>query len=479
MQFSFLTNQLLSHPFTVALLLILTTQLIVNSVSRKFSTYTQTRSKVYWLYAVSVACVLTLALGAHQLVYFYVYLLGMLTAFAEIINKFPDEPIKAVGSLEALAYHVANGLVAILAMFTLLQLNIPAKTPFEQLRAVLVAGLGSMLIIRSKLFNIKISDQEIAFGPEQVINLYFRYMERSIDRIRAEARVEFVRQHMGNLDFEQICDYTITMFEAAQTWTKQYREDLIIKVKQLRETPNRTPEHKSYTLGFFLLNELGEDFISTLYEERRPEWELSGGISENGEVPRSGTIFGPKTIAYFSYSLNLSPKLFLSRVRQPSFPVDKFEKIVRPAKGILSGYSIIFDKPSDCSPGFSEINLVEDSAGEVEGIVYHLTPRLLKFLDYTEHGYDRIKVLVREGKKVRKCEAFIYNGARQKSVPAADYFRNIREAALFRGLSSKYIDKLDALAGQDKQSETTTAGNVGPEQPSAEAENVHEFGRAS
>jgi len=36
----------------------------------------------------------------------------MATAFAEIISKFTDEPIKALSAPQAVLYHVLNGLVS-------------------------------------------------------------------------------------------------------------------------------------------------------------------------------------------------------------------------------------------------------------------------------------------------------------------------------------------------------------------------------
>ena len=97
--------------------------------------------------------------------YFWVFALGMCTAFAEIIGKFRDEPLQSVRTGHAILYHIFNGVIA---MFALLVLEIFAGPPNDagqHLRNVLTAGLGAMLIMRSKLFNIKMGGEEVSFRP--------------------------------------------------------------------------------------------------------------------------------------------------------------------------------------------------------------------------------------------------------------------------------------------------------------------------
>jgi hypothetical protein len=62
-----------------------------------------------WYLLVILAAVVG-ALTTELSSYFIVFLLGMITAFAEIISKFRDEPLKALEMPHALFYHLTDSL---------------------------------------------------------------------------------------------------------------------------------------------------------------------------------------------------------------------------------------------------------------------------------------------------------------------------------------------------------------------------------
>src|SRR5947208_3254314 len=66
------------------------------------------RFPIFTWYGIVVAAPLIGALLFGNLLYFYVFMLGMITAFIEIIGKFQDEPIKTFQTKEALFYHLFN-----------------------------------------------------------------------------------------------------------------------------------------------------------------------------------------------------------------------------------------------------------------------------------------------------------------------------------------------------------------------------------
>lgn len=239
---------------------------------------------------------------SHPLLFFGAFLLGMLTAFAEIIQKFSDEPMAALGTPQALIYHVLNGAISIFALYLLLLYEVPVATQLDKIQAVVVAGLGAMLIMRSKLFNVKAGDKEIAFGPEQIVNVFLRFMEHSIDRIRSSARIAFIKRVMDNLEFEHIVGYTITMLESAQALGDK-KDQLIKDIGELRTNQDVTDgQLRSYRMGFLMLNSMGEDFVEELYEERRPEWLIKAPQIEPsvGIWERIG-LGGESRVSLFTY----------------------------------------------------------------------------------------------------------------------------------------------------------------------------------
>ena len=145
----------------------------------------------YTWYFIVVLLALAGSLLSREKLYFYAFLLGACTAFAEIIGKFSDEPIKSLRTPHALFYHLLNGAIAVFALKVLFVYGVAHETELEQLKVVVAAGLGSMLIMRSKLFNIKVGGEDISFGPEQIIKVFFQFMEAAIDRSPSAVQSRF------------------------------------------------------------------------------------------------------------------------------------------------------------------------------------------------------------------------------------------------------------------------------------------------
>jgi hypothetical protein len=124
--------------------------------------------RVYAAYLVVVLLAAVLAGELQNWLYFFAFCIGGLTAFTEIITKFSDDPLKAFMTTQSVAYHVFNGVISVLALYVLLVNGAPADSDISRAQLVLAAGLGSMLLMRSKFFNVKVGNDEVAFGPEQL-----------------------------------------------------------------------------------------------------------------------------------------------------------------------------------------------------------------------------------------------------------------------------------------------------------------------
>ena len=247
--------------------------------------------------------------------YLYAFMIGVVVAFSEIIGKFNDEPIKSLNTTHAVLYHLVNGLMAVFAL-KLMVLNNNGAMPtneMDKVKYVLAAGIGSMAFFRSKIFTMKIGEQDVSFGPEQVINVYFRFMEKEIDRTRGAMRIDFIVNNLANIKFEQFHKAVKIMLDASQVITKDNKDHIL---KQAEELPKKSDinsqskpyEQSTYELGFILLNEMGERFISKLLEKciddewyidpkLKPEASEKSGIIEsckqwlggNGDKEKSKT----------------------------------------------------------------------------------------------------------------------------------------------------------------------------------------------
>lgn len=381
--------------------------------------------------------------------YYFAFLLGTATALAEVIGKFSDEPIKALGTTHAVAYLLFNGLIAAFALHVLMIYDTPVAGAQDKLKAVIAAGVGSMLIMRSKLFNIKVGGEDVAFGPDQIIKVFFRFMEAEIDRVRAQTRIDFVRRLMSEIDFDRVRNYSQTMLQAAQALDDKSRQACMDAIKKIVEMPCGVDERqlKSYELGFVLLNTMGENFLAKLFDSAPPEWKVRAPIRD---VPAPGLfdkILPPKEerVSYFAYGRSICSYEFRMRMHWSTMDDVEFELQVAPRKALLENHRLEFSVPESGCPGVGRPTVVHQHGESVEGVVYLLSPEQLGYLDIEQPGYKRCHATaVVDGKKT---PVIIYRAAQMVAglQPDAAYLKCMIDGAREHGLSDSYQASLTAL----------------------------------
>ncbi len=396
--------------------------------------------KVHIWYAVAIVSAGLIFAANGEILYFYAFCLGMATAFAEIISKFTDEPIKALSAPQAVLYHVLNGLVSSFALRILFLYSVPVTT-LDKVKAVVIAGFGAMLLLRSKLFNVKVGGEDVSFGPEQIVKVFFRYMELAIDRLRAQARIQFVKATLDNIDFKAARAYTRTMLGAAQTLEDNDLKDIDRKLDEIAATPD-SPQLKSYAMGFLLLNKMGEDVVARLFEEPQADWYIKAPeVSKGGGLISS--FLPTKDLYYFAYGGDMFSKTLLKRLNWSTSDYARLKEM-NPQRAILNGYSMAFDHPSQ--DGSSTANIQQELNSSVEGVLYKLPPSVLEFLDKANPGYMRREIEVasvdEKATKPITAQAYISEERRSGLYPTQDYLNLLIQGARERGLSPEYINKL-------------------------------------
>ena len=404
--------------------------------------------------------------------YCYTFILGMATAFAEIISKFRDEPIKTLELPHALLYHLLNGAIAAFALKIIVVFAGPeriANGP-EQFKSVVAAGLGSMLIMRSKLFNIKqLGGEDIAFGPEQIVKIYFRFMEAAIDRVRARDRIEFVKKNLGNINPAKVFEYSETMLLASQALEEKARQECIQGIQELHTGNLATLSAKvrSYRLGFLLLNNMGEDFVTKVFENAPPDWLLEAPVQESKaptivdklpfQLPFLSTDPKDKPIPYMAYGSSMDSVTFRARLGKQWLELDeaKFREITKARKCELTGYKLAFNgyqpsQPENGSAGVSEEtglpNLVKGSPNDkMEGVIYDLTKDVIEFLDRTEGAYYRDKANVTVDGKPLEADVYVCRATRESVAADPEYIKTVVDGATKFGLSEGYVNQLKEL----------------------------------
>jgi len=386
----------------------------------------------------------------------WAFLLGMLTAFTEIVSKFRDEPLKSFRTKEALFYHVFNGAISAFALYVLSLYWTEPMSPLDRMKAVLVAGLGSMLVMRSRLFNLKVGTEDISFGPEQFVKVFFRFMEQAIDRVRAQARVEFVQKTMDNIDAHKVLDYSVTMLAASQV-LDQVKRDALKQGIPAACAAAGDAQLKSYKLGFLLLDEMGEDFVGQLFQSPKPEWLIRAPMPREAEGLLARVGIGPREtmVSYFAYGRNMCTAQMLARLGWTPDEAKKAWEKTPPRRARLEHYRLTFGRPTAASTSRGALPTLKPVTGEaVEGVLYSLPTTALSFLlTPDEPGFQKalVKVVLGEaedaqGKKREVVEAQTWIAEVTEDEPSAATLEMVLAGAREHALSLSYINKLEQAA---------------------------------
>lgn len=420
--------------------------IIVFCVSALFFAFA--RSFYAWYFLVGLVS-LVMSLVLRQPLAFYVFALGTLAALAEFVGKFKDEPLKALRTAEALAYLIFNGLISVFAFVVMLAYEVPIATLLDQIKIAIIAGLGAMLLMRSRLFNVKIGNDDYAFGPDQIIKVFLRSMEKAIDRARASDRYKKVTEVMDGIDFEKVHRHAVIALDATQVLTEAEKNALITEIGNIKERKNDySPQQQSHALGFLILDEMGEDFLETVFAGLPLTMMLRAPFPSEVGIFQHVPFVGDKTEAYMAFASSMSLQRLQERLGWDEIDPQRVEAAVSRRSCKLPGYRLEFNVPdpndTERQRGFA--NIVSDTTSEIEGVVYKLTKDAITFLDRTEAGYARVEVSPIVGGKPVKAFAYIGTNTDQKRKPSQRYLSLVVAAARENNLSKEYISKLESFA---------------------------------
>ena len=183
-------------------------------------------------------------------------LCGVLVGASEIMARYRDEPFRAAFWCGAgLVYLSLNAIISVIAYYFLCAYGdkILIGLKDDNLLRSIVAGFGGMIILRSKLFNFKTeAGEDYAFGPDAVLSVFLKSIDRGIDRARSAQRLSLVARHIDLIeDPEAAPDLFITSLASFQNLTDSDKQDIVEIIKDLRL---KDPKLKLMALSFGFLN---------------------------------------------------------------------------------------------------------------------------------------------------------------------------------------------------------------------------------
>ena len=191
--------------------------------------------------------------------------IGAFVGMVEILSRYRDAPHKAVLTTGGIIYMLVNAGASVFALFLL---QVYADTPYNQadpqllVTQVLAAGFGSAAVLRTSVFRVNISGQDVSIGPGVLLDTLLSVTDRSVDRSRAAERDRMLKQIASEIDFEKAVEnlpaYCIALMQNLGEEEQKELASQIRYIKSLKESSNRV---KSMQLVLALSNFVGPEVI--------------------------------------------------------------------------------------------------------------------------------------------------------------------------------------------------------------------------
>jgi hypothetical protein len=221
--------------------------------------------------------------------YLCVAVIGLLVGGGELLNRYKDEPVKALFSLPAFFYVAVNVCAALIALrfIDVFQWVSDADPNKAFLLRVSTAGAGSMALFRSAIFNARIGNKDVGIGLSGLLDLFLDAADRAVDRSRATPRAGLIIRLMNDIDFAK-ANAGLPSFCMAlmQNVSAAEQQSLANAVASLRES--QIPDDiKSAILGLTLLNIVGEEVLKTAVDALRKKLSNTRAVDPLGPGPIS------------------------------------------------------------------------------------------------------------------------------------------------------------------------------------------------
>jgi hypothetical protein len=233
----------------------------------------------------------------------WAFVFGASVGLSEVVSRYRDEPLRAVWTPFGIMYVALNGMLAVFAFF--LVVRYPEKFGFAAGKppaflAAVIAGFGSMAVMRTRLAVLKGADnKDISIGPDLVIKTLLQMVDQYVDRDRAAKRLQIVTANLPNLrklavrfnTFRGVADYLLASLFAFQNLEDERKKQLQDIFSDYDSKPQVPDDIKYLAMGFVFLTVVGEKQFEDLLKE------AVQGLIALASTPADGTsVSGSETL---------------------------------------------------------------------------------------------------------------------------------------------------------------------------------------
>jgi hypothetical protein len=194
---------------------------------------------------------------------------GVLIGLAEVMLRYKNDPVDALRTPYAIFYLVLNGFSSLVGYWILRKYSqaFAPKIADDNFLLMMLAGFGSMILMRSKLFTFRGDDnREYPLGPDILFSALNRFLDDKIDRLRAVQRQRLVFRKMKDIDdFELASQYVKASLLSFQGLTELDRREIADAIDEYRAVDWPDPL-RLMALGFAILAISGEENFDSLLD---------------------------------------------------------------------------------------------------------------------------------------------------------------------------------------------------------------------
>jgi hypothetical protein len=210
-----------------------------------------------------------------QLQVLFVAVLGAFTGTIELIGRYRDDPFRAVRTAGAALYILVNVAAAVAGLLLLQKIGAHLITETEpEKRAiyeVLIAGFGSLALLRSSIFKMRWDDTDVSVGPALLLDVLLAAADRGVDRRRAADRAGQVADAMRDVSFDKaITSLPPFCFAVMQNMSAEEQSDISKQIEKVQSNPAIDPNVKSMLLGLLLMNSVGLNVLREAVKQLLP-----------------------------------------------------------------------------------------------------------------------------------------------------------------------------------------------------------------
>lgn len=205
-----------------------------------------------------------------------VFLLGAFAGGVELLARYRDDPVRTLFNLGSGVYLVINGLAAVAALFLLLRYGsdwVTGASGPDNVKAVLIAGLGSLAVLRASFLKIRTqAGEEVSFGPAFLIESLLKVVDRSVGRGVVQDRSRAIGKLVPRVDFDskgaELATYALSLL---QNTSQEEQAGIQNLINSLKGREDLLGPAKTRLLLLALLTLMGEAGLNTAVNDVAPQ----------------------------------------------------------------------------------------------------------------------------------------------------------------------------------------------------------------